>query len=269
MRPEPRCCSPSRSNDDAGQPASNDSSLSRCVAIVVCYNTADQTRRVIDKFPEDTVFDVLFVNDGSTDGTREVLDESRFEVVHHESNRGVGAAIRTGLQCAMERGYEAAAVLAGNNKDDPRQIPDVLTPIVAGSADYVQGSRFLDGGGHENLPRFRHIMVKVHALLFRILTGFRGTDALNGFRGFRLSVFEASGGIDIWQDWLDRYEFETYVHYKILKEPRLRSVEVGVTKTYPDQERSRGKVKYSHIRPVVDWWIILRPLVYLVLGLRS
>ncbi len=242
--------------------------MPKSLAIVVCYNTAPQTEAVLSKLPAERDYDVLFVNDGSTDGTRALLDESGHDVVHHEVNRGVGAAIKTGIRTAMERGYEVAAILAGNDKDDPRQIADVLAPVERGDADYVQGSRFVSGGGHDNLPTFRYVMVKVHAQMFRVLTGFDGTDALNGFRAFRLSIFEGEGGIDIWQAWLDRYELETYANYKILKDPALRATEVGVTKTYPARALHKP-VKYSHIRPVLDWWVILRPIVYLGLGIRK
>ncbi|MFK8000501.1 MAG: glycosyltransferase family 2 protein [Polyangiales bacterium] len=243
--------------------------MTKSIAIVVCFNTAPQTRAMLAKFPSERDYDVVFVNDGSTDGTREILDASGFAVVHHDDNRGVGAAIKTGLRYGIDRGYEVGAILAGNDKDDPAQIPDVLAPVVAGRADYVQGSRFQNGGGHDNLPTFRYVMVKVHAQMFRVLTGFNGTDALNGFRAFRLSIFNGPEGIDIWQEWLDRYELETYAHYKILKEPGLVATEVGVTKTYPPRDPNKAAVKYSHIRPVLDWWVILRPLVYLGLRIRK
>ena len=68
-------------------------------------------------------------------------------------------------------------------------IPQVMAPVENDQADYVQGSRFLEGGTYENLPKFRYLMVKVHAFVFFVLTGFRGTDALNGFRAFRVSLF--------------------------------------------------------------------------------
>ena len=154
--------------------------------------------------------------------------------------------------------------MAGNGKDDPREIPRLLRQLIEEGYDYVQGARYLPGGKTENLPLFRRLMIPAHALLFRLLTGCPCTDALNGFRAFRVSLFE-EGGINIWQDWLDRYEYETYVHYLVLTRG-YRVKEVPVSKIYP--ARKKGQ-KYTHIRPFIDWWICLSPLLYLKLGLRK
>ena len=95
----------------------------------------------------------------------------------------------------------------------------------------MQGSRFLGGGSHQNLPRARYYMVKLHALLMRWLTGFPATDAINGFRAYSTSLLR-DPRIDLWQDWLDHYELESYLHYKVLK-LGYRVIEVPVSKSYP------------------------------------
>jgi dolichol-phosphate mannosyltransferase len=100
--------------------------------------------------------------------------------------------------------------------------------------------------------------------LYRLLTGFRGTDALNGFRAYRLRLLK-DPSIHIWQDWLDRYELEMYLHYKALT-LGYKVKEVPVTKSY---NHFKNGAPYSHIRPFVDWWSIIRPIVYLSLGLRK
>ena len=64
---------------------------------------------------------------------------------------------------------------------------------------------------------------------------------------------------------LDTYELETYLHYKVLKSHHP-AAEVGVSKTYPPKT---GRGKYSHIRPIIDWWKILRPLPLIVLGIKK
>jgi len=235
----------------------------KILAIVVCYNTAAQTKKALAKFPATRNYDVLIVNDASTDETSKVIKKYGFKIIEHKRNKGVGGAIKSGLKYALENNYQVVVVLAGNNKDNPQEIPKLIEPIVRENIDYVQGSRFLRGGRWDNLPLFRWIMVRVHALLFTLVTGAKCTDALNGFRAYKLSLFNDSR-IDIWQDWLDRYEFETYLHFKVLKYG-YRFKEVPVSKVYP---RNKWKVRYSHIRPIIDWWIIMRPLVLLGLGLR-
>ena len=153
--------------------------------------------------------------------------------------------------------------MAANGKDNPQEIPRLLTAVEEGY-DYIQGSRFLPGGQSENLPLFRRLMVPASARLYRLLTGFPGTDALNGFRAYRLSLLK-DPRINIWQDWLDRYELEMYLHYKVLS-LGYKVKEVPVTKSYKHFKKG---MSYSHIRPFVDWWSIIRPIVFLALGVRK
>jgi dolichol-phosphate mannosyltransferase len=244
--------------------AAGEGNRSRAVAAVVCYNNGGNAARTLEMVPADRDYDIVVIDDGSTDDTAQHIAKFDFPVVRHPQNRGVGAAIKSGIRYALDNGYDIVCILAGNAKDDPRQIPRLLEPIREGRAEYVQGSRFAAGGTHENTPMFRHVMVKVHAGMFQALTGFVGTDALNGFRAYKTSLF-TNGFINVWQDWLDTYELETYLHYKVLKSHHP-AVEVGVSKTYPPKQ---GRGKYSHIRPIIDWWKILRPLPLIVLGIKK
>jgi dolichol-phosphate mannosyltransferase len=245
------------SDRDASAPLS-------AVAAIVCYNNGENAARTLSLVPPRGArdFDVVVVDDGSTDDTPAHLARFDFPVVRHPANRGVGAAIKSGMRYALDHGYDAVCILAGNAKDDPRQIPRLLAALRAG-ADYVQGSRFAPGGS-TNTPPFRHRMVRVHAAVIGLLTGFRGSDALNGFRAYRTELLRP-GGIDVWQAWLDGYELEMYLHYSVLRAGR-RVAEVGVSKTYPEPGR---RVRYSHIRPLIDWWRILRPIPLLMLGLKK
>lgn len=235
----------------------------RIITVVVAYNTDSSTKLLLECFPGNNLFDILIVNDGSTDTTQQVIDAYGFKAISHSSNRGVGAAIKTGIRYGLENGYYAIVILAGNNKDDPGEISRLLKPILEEDYDYVQGSRFLKCGRWDNLPLLRYVMIKIHAFLFYILTGFWCTDALNGFRAYKLSLFN-DGRINIWESWLDRYELETYLHYKVIK-CGYKIKEVPVSKIYPKDK----KVKYSHIRPFIDWWVIMRPLLFLLARIKK
>ena len=174
--------------------------------------------------------------------------------------RGAGAAIRAGLIAARTNGHWGVVVMAANGKDDPAEAVRLIQRLRAGD-DYVQGSRFLRGGSHRNLPVARLLMIKGYTVLFRLLILRRGTDVTNGFRAYRLDLLN-DDRIDLAQSWLDHYELEYYMHYKAMT-LGYRTSEVAVSKTYPQKGQP-----YSKIRPFRDWWSIIRPIVLLRLGLR-
>jgi dolichol-phosphate mannosyltransferase len=247
-----------------------------CLVAVLTYNNSDDLKLTMDKFPKEHLYKVVVHVDGSTDGSDACLQDYPYPVIGNAVNMGVGKAIKNSVDYARRHGFKALVIIPGNNKNHPAEIPDLLAPIVNGTADYVQGSRFL-GASHEdrrrdNTPLFRIVMVQVHALMFSILTGKKCTDALEGFRAYALSIFD-DPDINIAQDWLDTYELETYLHYKVLRSQGIRFTEVATSKIYPEDKKgvitNRTGKKYSHIRPIIDWWRILRPLLFLLLGMRK
>ena len=153
--------------------------------------------------------------------------------------------------------------MAGNGKDDPREIPRLTGPILEEGYDYVQGSRFLPGGSRENSPFLRSIFTRVFPYVWSIMTGVRCTEVTNGFRAYRASIV-ADPRINVWQSWLDNYELEYYLHYKILT-LGYRFAERPVSKDYTALKDK----KYSHISPSTDWWQIVGPLFLLRMGVRK
>jgi dolichol-phosphate mannosyltransferase len=159
-------------------------------------------------------------------------------------------------------GHGAVVILAANGKDDPAEASRLIDKLRDGY-DYVQGSRFLrEGGASVHLPTGRGLMIRGYTFLFRVLSGFPGTDVTNGYRAYRLALLD-DPRIRIDQAWLDRYELEYYLHWKAIT-LGYRVVEVGVSKTYP-----KGGGNYSKIRRVRDWWSIVRPTLLLWLRLKS
>ncbi len=233
------------------------------VLTIAAYNVEKTLSDLLEKTPYHLLDEVVVVDDGSHDGTVATARRFPVTIIEHGSNKGVGSVIKSGLRHALNRKYDVFVIMAGNGKDNPQEIPRLLAALDEGY-DYVQGSRFVSGGKSENLPLFRRLMVPASALLYRLLTGFPGTDALNGFRAYRLHLLNDSR-INVWQDWLDHYELEMYLHYKALK-LGYKVKEVPVTKSYKHFAKNAA---YSHIRPFVDWWSIIRPIVYLSLGLRK
>jgi dolichol-phosphate mannosyltransferase len=234
---------------------------SRTLVAVITYNEGEKLRHLLSRFPEDTEYDVLVVDDGSTDGTQALLREQGRQCIRHEENRGVGAAIRGAIGYGRSRGYELIVIMAGNGKMLPAEIPTLLEPLLVGKADYVQGSRYLGGERSPNLPTGRKLAIKAFTAVANLLLGFRGTDITCGFRAYRLDLFD-DPHFRIDQSWLDRYELEYYVHYKAVK-LGYRLCEVPVSMIYPEERRN-----YSKIKAFTGWWSIIRPWIFLTLRLR-
>ena len=212
---------------------------------------------------ENPGLDVILVDDGSRDRSALIAERMGYAVIRHGGNRGVGAAIRTGIQHARERGiYEYVLIMSSNGKMHAREIPRVIGPILEGRADYVQGSRFLRGGRSLALSGFRTGAIPAFSLFASAVLHRRFTDITCGYRAYRLSLFE-DRRVDIGQDWLDRYELELYIHYYACR-LGLRIVEVPVTIDYSHLSRGRR----SKMRPFIGWWSVIRPFLLLATGFK-
>lgn len=237
---------------------------SRVLCIAPAWNEGERITRVVDAIPRGVVDSTVVVDDGSTDDTRDRAERAGARVIRKETNQGVGAAIRSGIDFAIEHGYDVVVVVSGAGKTPPEQIPRLSEPIIKGEADLVQGSRYVSGGEFRRMPLQRRLGTRAYTSLFSLLSGRRVTDASSGFRAFRASLFEDKR-IDLWQPWLDRYELEPYLLFKAIK-LGYRVVEAPVTIEYPD---GKDGLSYTKMRALIDWWRIFRPVLFLALGIKK
>ena len=237
----------------------------------VAFNEHIKLKSAIDRFLSaksaiSVPLDYLIVDDGSTDGTTAMIESYQdrgVKTIKHVQRQGVGSAIRTAIMYAIKNHYDVLTIMAGNDKDNPQEIPRLLDPILKENFDLVQGSRYLGGGAiGGDMPFYRKIATRVHPCFFSFLTGKRMTDTTNGFRAFKLSLF-ADQQMNIRQEWLNCYELEPYVLFKAVK-LGYKVTEAPVSKIYPPK-----KLGYTKMRPITGWWSILRPLIFLGLGIRK
>jgi len=148
-------------------------------AVIPAYNEAAMigrvvagTRRHVDR--------VMVIDDGSTDGTARRAARAGAEVIALPANRGKAAAVMAGFSGAIARGYDVVVMLDGDGQHLPEEIPRVLAPVLAGSADLVIGSRFLDV--RSAIPAYRVVGQKALNLATAIGAGVFLTDTQSGFR---------------------------------------------------------------------------------------
>ena len=243
--------------------------MSKILVAPVAFNENVKLKSVIERFIKSRVFgqvDYLIVDDGSTDGTSFVIESfhpQNVKTIKHASRMGVGCAIRTSIKYAIENHYDILVTMAGNDKDNPDEIPLLIDPILKEGCDLVQGSRYIGfsrTGGE--MPAYRKFAVRLHSFLLSLMTGKKMTDTTNGFRAMKLTLFN-NQKIQIDQPWLNQYELEPYVLFKAIK-LGYKVKEAAVTKIYPPK-----KLGYTKMKPLIGWWSILKPIIYLGLGIKK
>ncbi len=201
--------------------------------VMPVYNEVHTIREILRRVQAvDVATEIVVVDDGSTDGTREILkeldDQNPIKVVFHEQNQGKGAAVRTGIQRATG---DLIIIQDADLEYDPRDYPALLKPIEEGLADVVYGSRFL--GGPRRPVMFWHMVAnKFLTLMTNILYDNILTDMETGYKVFRREVVQDMNLK------AKRFEFEPEFTAKILKRD-VRVFEVPITFNPRDYEEGK------------------------------
>jgi glycosyltransferase involved in cell wall biosynthesis len=155
---------------------------SKKLAIVPAYNEEACVGRVVSAIHEHTPdFDVLVIDDGSTDSTSRCAERAGATVLRHPFNLGIGGAVQSGFQYAARNGYEIAAQVDGDGQHDPRYLSDLVDRLCDDEVDMVWGSRFQEEAGYK-VPRMRRFGIMLFSGLMSAIVRQRVTDPTSGFR---------------------------------------------------------------------------------------
>ena len=201
--------------------------------LIPVYNEKNTIREIIKRVLDTGLAtEIVIVDDGSRDGTREILAEydgkNGIRVILHEKNAGKGAALRTAMQSATG---DVMLIQDADLEYDPREYAGLLKPIEENMADVVYGSRFL-GAPHRAILFWNMIANKLLTLMTNILYNNIMTDMETGYKVFRREVVS---GMKLRAN---RFDFEPEFTAKILKS-RVRVFEVPIT--FNPREYDEGK----------------------------
>jgi glycosyltransferase involved in cell wall biosynthesis len=231
--------------------------MNRYLAIVPAHNEVGAIAATVAEIHAAApAFDVLVIDDGSTDETAAAARGAGAQVVSLPFNLGIGGAVQTGYIYARAHGYEVAVQVDGDGQHDPRDIPRLLAVLESEPATHlVTGSRFLEPGGDRSTAS-RRLGIAVFARLVSALTRQRVTDPTSGFR------MTDRNGIDLFaRDYPSDYpEVEAIV---LAHTYALHTREVPVTM----RARTSGRSRIS--RPVSVYYLFKVLLAVAVSALRT
>src|SRR6056297_2870723 len=184
---------------------------SPCLTVVVpCFNEEATVLRLLDPvLASPWVAEVVVVDDGSTDGTRDLLgsvDDPRVRVLFQDENRGKGAAIRRGFS---EATAEYVIVQDADLEYDPAEYPWLLEPLIDGRADVVYGSRFMGGRPHRVLYFWHSVGNRLLTLTSNAFTNVNLTDMETCYKAFRREVIQSIHLVE------DRFGIEPEITAKV------------------------------------------------------
>jgi len=233
----------------------------RTLVIIPTYNERENIRRLVDTvLRQDGRLEVLVVDDGSPDGTGQLVaelaaEEPRVHLLERAQKLGLGTAYIAGFRWALERDYRYVLEMDADFSHDPAHLPQFLSAIE--DADVVVGSRYQQGRVTViNWPIGRLILSYSANLYARAVTGLPMWDTTAGFKCFRREVLEA---IDFSRVRSNGYAFQIEMHFRAWKR-NFRIVEIPIV--FVDRTEGTSKMSPSIVREAIwmvwrlRWWAI-------------
>ncbi|MFQ5620554.1 MAG: glycosyltransferase family 2 protein [Candidatus Nanoarchaeia archaeon] len=206
----------------------------KTMIIIAAYNEEKAIGDVLKDLRDHDYKDVVVVDDGSSDNTAEAAKEAH--VVRHAINRGQGAALRTGLQYALDHGADIIVTFDADGQHQAKDLPKLVDPIKEGKVKAVLGSRFI--GGLTKMPWKRKLLLKGSIIVQYLFYGIKLTDAHSGLRALHK---DAASKIDIRSDGMAHsHEFAEQIH-----KHKITFKEAPIDVRYTEYTMSKGHGSFS------------------------
>ena len=221
-----------------------------CV-VVPAYNESSQIGKVIETMP-DFVDKIVVIDDASKDDTVNIVRQyqskiGKIEIIEHETNQGVGAAISAGYKWARDNDYAVTAVMAGDGQMDPAELEKIVNPVVEGSTDYVKGNRLFYGDAWNMIPHYRYLGNSFLSLMTKIASGYwHIADSQSGYTAISLIALKRINLDKIYSD----YGMPNDLLIK-LNQHDFRVRDVHIKPVYNVGETSG--IKISRVVPRISW----------------
>jgi len=220
--------------------------------IIPCFNEQKTIKEIINKIQKQEFIEkeIIVIDDGSNDKTREALEEiksSNIKIIFNNHNYGKGYSVRKGIS---ESTGDILLIQDADLEYDPEDYKLLLNPLLKGYADVVFGSRFLGSQEHRVLYYWHRIGNKFLTLLSNIFSNINLTDMECGFKAFKSEIIK---NIDLKEN---RFGFEPEVTLKVAK-LKVRIYEVGIKyfgRTYEEGKKINWKDGFSAIRCIIKYY---------------
>ena len=219
--------------------------------LIVAYNAQKTLAKVLDRIPVDflkQIDAILVCDDASTDDTHNVglryqsKSQLPLTIVRHEINLGYGGNQKTGYQWALEKNLDLVVLLHGDGQYAPEYLPQMVAPIVSGSADVVFGSRMITHGGARQggMPLYKFVGNKILTTLQNRLAKVSLTEWHSGYRAYSVASLRKVNFLKN----SDYFDFDSQIILQMIG-ARQRIVEIEIPTFYGDEISRVNGIKYG------------------------
>ncbi len=205
--------------------------------IIAAYKEEKKICQVITELKKQKYVNIVVVDDGSPDATAEISEQSGAVVLKHIINRGQGAALKTGMDYAIENNAHYIVTFDADGQHQAEEITSLVMPLVKGECEVCLGSRFLNNdsiNNDSNVSWHREFVLKCGAVVVWLFSGIKLSDSHNGFRAFTI---EAAAHLNLSAD---RMEHASEIIEQLAKQ-KISYKEIPVTITYSDYSLEKGQ----------------------------